>query len=407
MLLVSLLLASALVVKQDGTELRTGCGASDSTVGVVSAGSPAQIRFSMATSAGRCFKVSVVSGGKTLEGYVSGTALSSIEEFDAGIRSAPALGTSTPTRAAPAVPPAGAGGIASGNPLVRASSLLEQKQPRAALETVEQGMKIHGRGYQFLVLAGLAAQASDEPRLALEYLREAEQQHQDHSIQQLIARLEKEISADKSGEKLFGNRFILRYEGGALEPEVARSMVALLEQEFSRIAAELGCRTDERIVTIVQSKMAYRASSSVAEWSGGHFDGNRIHVPVTEGGSISEQTRETFSHELVHACLANMGKWPAWLHEGFAQKLTGRSAPDGTRRKIAAMLQTKRLPRLDNMSQSWSRMSGEHAMIAYQYALVAVQALYELYSGFGIQNVLRSPERLADVTARIDKHLAQ
>jgi hypothetical protein len=407
MLFVSLLLASALVVTQDGTELRAGCEPGGSIVGTASAGATAEIRFSMVSSAGRCFKISVVSEGKTLEGYVSASALSSTEEFDAGVRSAPALTLSRPSTPAPVTGSSVALGNTSANPLIRASALIEQKQPAAALEIVEQGMKIHGRGYQFLVLAGIAAQASDQPRLALDYLREAQQQHQDHSVEQLIARLEKEVGGDKSGEKLFGNRFVLRYEGGVLNPEVARSMIALLEQEFSRIASELGCRTDERIATIVQSRMAYRASSSAAEWSGGHFDGSRIHVPIGEDGTISDQTRDTFAHELVHACLANLGTWPAWLHEGLAQKLTGRIAADGTRRKIEAMLHTKRLPRLENMSQSWSRMSGEHAMIAYQYALVAVEVLYEMYSGFGIQNVLRAPERLADVTARIDKQLAR
>jgi len=40
-------------------------------------------------------------------------------------------------------------------------------------------------------------------------------------------------------------------------------------------------------------------------------------------------TRQVFAHELVHACLANIGSWPAWLHEGLAQKLSGEPVSAG------------------------------------------------------------------------------
>jgi hypothetical protein len=268
-------------------------------------------------------------------------------------------------------------------------------------------MKVYGRTYEFLVLAGIAAERADQPKLALDYLQQAEQHHQDHSIQQLIARLQKEVQGDRSGEKLYGNRFVLRYEGGTLDPEIARGMVALLEYEFSRIAAELGCRTDERITTVVQSRAAYRATSNVAEWAGGHFDGSRIHIPIVESNIITAGTREAFTHELVHSCLAGLGNWPAWLHEGFAQKLSGKTSANSNRMKIQSMLKNNRLPRLGNMSQSWARMSGEHAAVAYEYSLVAIEALLELYRNYGIQNVLRAPERLPQVTEHIDKYLAR
>ena len=36
------------------------------------------------------------------------------------------------------------------------------------------------------------------------------------------------------------------------------------------------------------------------------------------GGAL---TRRTLAHETVHACLAALGNWPAWVHEGLAQRL--------------------------------------------------------------------------------------
>jgi hypothetical protein len=252
----------------------------------------------------------------------------------------------------------------------------------------------------------MAAYRSDESRLALEYFNEAQALKADHGIQQLIAKIEKEKSGDKSGEKLYGTRFMLRYEGGNLAPEVARTMIALLEQEYSRISAEVGCRTDERIVTIVQSKQAFRDTTNAAEWSGGLFDGFKIRVPVVETTTINAVTQRTLSHELVHACLASMGQWPTWLHEGMAQKLTGDTLPRARLEAVKALVRSGKLPRLDNMNQSWSRMSSQHAQWAYDYALAAVDMLYDVYRNYGIQNIFRNPDRLAQITATLDKQMA-
>jgi len=40
-------------------------------------------------------------------------------------------------------------------------------------------------------------------------------------------------------------------------PRRRRRWVAILEEEFGRISFQLGCRAEERIVTIVQSREAY------------------------------------------------------------------------------------------------------------------------------------------------------
>jgi hypothetical protein len=397
------LLATGLVVKQDAP-LRAGCDISDAVVAQAPAGSAAEILFAMSGATETCYKVAVKSGDKTLDGFLPASALKGIEEFTRQVQQAPLVTTrASTTKSDDRVNlPAIRGG--PDHPLVKASKLLEDRQPRAALDTVEQGMRVYGRDYQFLVLGGIAAYQADETRIALEYLRDSQRIHEDLSVQHLITKLEREQAGDKSSEKLYGNRFLLRYEGGSLDPEIARSMVALLEQEFSRIAAQLGCRTDERITTVVQSWTAYRATTGAAEWSGGQFDG-KIRIPIAESKAIDERTRRVFAHELVHACLANLGSWPAWLHEGFAQKLSGETFTPSMRSNMRALIRANKVPRLENMSQSWSRLSAQHAAAAYAMAFTAVDLLFEMYANFGITNVLRNPSMLPQVTAALDKRL--
>jgi hypothetical protein len=400
------LLASALVVKQDAP-LRSGCEASDDVVAQAPAGSPVQIRFAMNGPTETCYKVAVEIGGKTLSGFVPASALNGVEDFTKQVQQAPQV-----TQSSHNTGPASAASLpaiqgSADNPLVKASKLIEQRQPRAALELIEQTIRVQGRSYEALVLAGIAASQADENRIALEYLRDAQRGRQDLSVQRLIEKLERESAGDKSGEKLYGNRFLLRYEGGVVNPDVAHSMIALLEREFSRVSAQLGCRMDERITTVVQSWPAYRATTGAAEWSGGQFDGSKIRIPLAESKTIDERTRQVFAHELVHACLANLGSWPAWLHEGLAQKLSGEILTSEMRNNLRALLRANKVPRLENMSQSWSRLSAQHASAAYALAFAAADLLWEHYANFGISNVLRNPSMLPTITADLDKRLLE
>ncbi len=399
-----LLLASTLVVKQDQAPLRSGCEARDELVAQLPAGAPIEIRFAMTGPTETCYKIAVTVNGKPLQGYLQASALTGLEEFDKARKSAPSVGSSAPAPQQPMTTPAISG--PPNHPLVIASALLEKQQPREALEVVEKAMRVTGRDYQYLVIAGVAAYKSDEVRKALDYLKEAEQLNHDRAVEQMIARLEKEVNGDKSGDRLLGNRFLLRYEGGVLDTDVARNMVTILEEEYQRISLELGCSSDDRIVTIVQSQQSYRASTDAAEWSGGQFDG-KIRIPVAETKTISALTRKVFAHEIVHACLASMGNWPSWLHEGLAQKLSGDTLTASHKAMLKAALKQGNLPKLENMSQSWSRMSATHAAVAYAYALSAAELLLELYKAYGIRNILRNPERLPQITAELDKALGR
>ncbi len=116
--------------------------------------------------------------------------------------------------------------------------------------------------------------------------------------------------------------------------------------------------------------------------------------------------RRVLAHEIVHACLTNISAaWPAWLHEGLAQKLSGETLSPAERDQIRTMAASHAIPRLENMGQTWSRMSAQHARIAYWVALAAVDLLFSGNGGLGLKNVLANPEQLAGITAELDRKL--
>jgi hypothetical protein len=112
------------------------------------------------------------------------------------------------------------------------------------------------------------------------------------------------------------------------------------------------------------------------------------------------------AHEIVHACLTNISNnWPAWLQEGLAQKLSGDTLPPSAAATLRQMAAQHSLPRLENIGQSWSRMSTQHARLAYNLALLAVDNMLERYANYGIRNILNNPDQLPAITAELDRTL--
>jgi hypothetical protein len=390
------LLAAALARFSSDASLKTGCEPGDRPIAEVPAGAFASIRMSVTTVSGRCFKVQA----GTHTGWVPASALTGIGEFNDRVRAALPL-------TAPQRPEANPGGAASNGPdlLVNASRLLSEGNPRSALQMLERQMMTGLTSYDLLVLAGMAARAADDSAAALKYLEEAQRLRPETFVGRALASVRKEVAADKSSQTLVGGRFRLRYEAGALHPDMARETLALLQTEYSRVAAELGCHTTEPIVTIVQSPKDYLAGTDAAEWSGGLFDGHRIRIPFG-ADRLGPRTRAALAHEVAHACLASLGDWPAWLHEGMAQKLSGVTAPAALHHRVRSLVRQGKLPRLENLSQTWSRMSAAHASDAYAYALVAVETLYAAYPST-IVSVLRNPANIQRVTSELQRLLLQ
>ena len=393
------LLFLAVSVKQDQTPLRTACGTDHSeTIATLPTGTEVTIRFALAGET-PCYKIAAVVDGKELTGYVAANALRGLDAFGQGLRDA---GWVDVNQVMSAVRPSTAPGKQSGL-ADQAADLLQAGQPVKALELIEPAAR-SAKDPGLLALAGAAAWRADDSGKALGYWRESLALQPNPALESLYKRVEKENQNDQSSSRLYGVHIAMRYEAGAIGADTAREMVAVLDREFARISSELGCVADERIVAIAQSPEAYRKTTDAAEWSGGQFDG-RIRVPVAKDAVVDATSRRTLAHEITHACLTLTGKWPAWLQEGLAQKLSGDQLTPALRAKLGEWSKEGKLPRLANLGQDWSRLDTEHATAAYGLSLEAVDLLYESNGASGIRNLLHNPGRLPAVTVELDKLL--
>ena len=386
-------------IQQDHTDLRVGCAAADPVIASIPVGTPVDLQFSISDGSD-CFKVAATVAGKSLQGYVSAAALTGLDQFERERRGAADSASVQILRPFEIVQqPTGTGSGATDTLVATAAKLIEANQPARALETMEAALKGPHTDPGLLYLAGLAAYRNDQEKTALDYWKQSLDLKPNADLARLYYKVEREQTGDRSGEKLYGMRVLLRYEGETVSAEIARGMIAMLDEEFTRIAGILGCPAEERVVAIIQSRQAYLRSTDAAEWSGGQYDG-RIRV------SFPGVDRRVLAHEIVHACLSNISAaWPAWLHEGLAQKLSGDVLTPVEHDQIRKMAAARSLPRLENMGQTWSRMNAQHARSAYRVALAAADLLSVRSGGQGIRNVLSNPDGLPALTAEMDRQL--
>ena len=403
--LPALLFLAAVTIRPDHADLRAGCSANESVVATLPAGTPVEVRFAIADGS-NCYKVAASLDGKSVVGYVPADALAGIDSFDQERASAP---DTSAGRVLNPIENLSKLETQGGDPeLVRASQLLRSNQPQQALQILEPIARQHKNSPDVLMLAGVAAYRSDQLRAALDYWKQSLELRPNEALQQFYAKAQREAAEDKSGERLYGNRVLLRYEGETLPAETARKIVAMLDSEFARISSQLGCPAEERLVVIVQSRDAYLKSTGAAEWSAGRYDG-RIRIALEDRQANVLPPRRELAHEIVHACLTNMpsgaSPWPAWLQEGMAQKFAGDVLSPEARAELRRIADAHQIPKLEALAQNWSRMSALNARIAYNLALAAVDQLFESYANYGIRNVLNNPDRLPQIAADLDKKL--
>ena len=438
--------AKDLVVGQDNAALLSDCVDGAAQVGQLAKGQTVRLRFALAGSSNRCYSVSAEIDGRPVNGYVAREALTGLDEFDqtrkdassarliesaikfiglSGDAGAPAPQPSdTPEQQAVLLRAAAElkadkfaeaertlakADLSPDHPtaaLLRANALMRLSRPGEARSVLDPALRRHPSDPQLLAMAGMSSFQLDDTRAAEAYLKKSLSIQPNPSVQQVYERVQREMEGDKSTDKTFGSRFVLRYEGDKLAPTAARALTTVFDREFNRISYELGCHFNDRLVVIIQSRQNYRNTTGAADWSGGRYDG-RIRISLPPNGEADAYVRQAFAHEMVHACLSKISSWPAWLHEGLAQRLSGDRVDAPSLQLLRDMNRDKKLPKLSQLSGSWGGLSSGQARVAYSLSLVAIDSFYEVYRDYGLRNLMSDPSRLPEIAAALDRRLEE
>ncbi len=198
----------------------------------------------------------------------------------------------------------------------------------------------------------------------------------DTALQQRLERLREEARALAGFLTDATAHFDLRYDPHLpwIVERIPR-LGALLEEAFQAVHRSLGFAPEDRIVVLVLDRERY--AGDAPEWSGGLYDG-RIRLPQSREVFDEAELASALRHETTHAALHRIGPAvPAWLHEGLAQAVEGRSVT--TARRLLRR-DPGAWPSLGELRGGWTAWTDRRRVeAAYAYALSLAWFLQEEY----------------------------
>ena len=83
------------------------------------------------------------------------------------------------------------------------------------------------------------------------------------------------------------------------------------------------------------------------------------------------------------------------------------SIQPAARRALEQLGKDRALPKLEALSNGWSRYSRGQALVAYGLSLAAMEVFFEHYQSYGLRNLMRDPQQLPRLTEELDHWLEQ
>lgn len=268
----------------------------------------------------------------------------------------------------------------------QAAVLAQQADWTGSEAAARQALALAPRNFDALQSLGYSLLRQDRNREAEETLVAALQVRNDATVQALLGRLRKGLSAERGMSEQQLSHFHVRYDGSAHDA-VGREILSSLERHFATLAVALDHQPQVTIPVILFTERGYYDASGAPAWSGGAFDSldGRIRVPV--GGldaSLTPDMDSTLLHELTHAFVNDRtrGVAPRDLHEGLAQYMEGK--------RVGNMLTKDQLTALAD-----GRIGGVAGF--YLGALSYVEYLVALRGMGGINDLLKAMGETGDV----------
>jgi len=239
-----------------------------------------------------------------------------------------------------------------------------------------------------LYFHGLALYDSDDRTQAVELWERAIKLAPERSdISSALEKARKEMAVESSMDRGNSSRFNLTYDPD-VNATTAQAIMDVLESAANQIGSELGHFPQARVPVAIYKRDDYKTVTASPDWSGGYYDGT-IRLPFGTVNEITPPIRAILYHEYAHVVVFDLtrGNCPVWLNEGIAE-IFGRSqlnlamsAP-----KTTAMKGSGVDPR--TLEGSFSALSSQQAIAAYQQSYSLVNHLVETYGWHRVREIL-------------------
>jgi tetratricopeptide (TPR) repeat protein len=271
-----------------------------------------------------------------------------------------------------------------------AALLIRTGNGREAISYAERAVRLAPDSADALAVLGYSQFAADRAKDAIQSWKRSLALRPDASIQQVIARAEREASAESTYSQRETGHFVLRYQGTQSSAGFRNQLLSTLESDYEALSHEFGGEPRSSIQVILYTNQAFFDVTQEPSWVGALNDG-KLRIPLQGLDSVTPGLARVLKHELTHSFVnqLSMGRCPQWLNEGIAQMMEPRSLVRGERLAELFRLQ-KEIP-LNLLEVGFTSLSEIEAALAYDESLAAAQYIRDRY---GMSDLLRILERL-------------
>ncbi len=236
---------------------------------------------------------------------------------------------------------------------------------------------------------GYAQQASDRTKDAVASWKHSLELRPDPTVQQYLARAQREQNVETDFAQRESSHFVLHYEGRETSEAFRGQILAALESDYDDLVRDLGTPPRDNILVTLYTEQAFFDVTRAPSWTGALNDG-KLRIPISGLNSMTPALSRVLKHELAHSFINQLsaGRCPPWLHEGIAQFLEPKSlGSDG--HQLAKLFKSQSNIPLNALEGNFLGFSGAEAYVAYAESLAAVSYISDAYGMGDIQRILQ------------------
>jgi tetratricopeptide (TPR) repeat protein len=271
-----------------------------------------------------------------------------------------------------------------------ASLLVKTGNARQAIIYAEQAVAQAPDSADAYAVLGYAQYSSDRPKEAIQSWRKSLALRPDASIQQVLARAEREKYVESNYSEHETGHFALQYEGAQSSEALRAQILETLESAYQDLTREFGSQPRSSVSVVLYTNQAFFDVTHARAWVGALNDG-KIRIPLRGLTAMTPSLARVLRHELTHSFIDQItqGRCPQWLHEGIAEMLEPRSLNGGA--TLAQLFKTDHEVPLNSLESGFSALSTTQAQLAYAESLATVSYIRDRY---GMSDVLRILDKL-------------
>jgi tetratricopeptide (TPR) repeat protein len=272
-----------------------------------------------------------------------------------------------------------------------AALLVRTGNPLDAISYAEKATQFAPDSADAFAVLGYAQFAADRPRDAIQSWRKSLALRPDASLQQLLARAERESSAESNFSEHETGRFVLHYEGRQSSEAFRDQLLVVLESHYQELKSQFGMEPHSSVQVILYTNQAFFDVTRAPSWTGALNDG-KLRIPVDGLTAVTPELVRVLRHELTHSFVnqLTMARCPHWLNEGVAQIMEPRSLGPRVAR-LAELFKLEREIPLNQLETSFMSFNNIEATLAYDESLATVEYIRERY---GMSDLVRILQRI-------------